>query len=147
MPSGLGRLRGLQRLPLFIIGEEELGHTIAELQHLRGELTIKCLCNVQDPVEAMDAKRRSKTNLQWLELCWDINEFWSEKLLPSKSTIVEELVIENLRPPHNLMFLRIDKYAGSTCPAWLREMDPSSPFSSLKVLELLNLPNLTEWFL
>ncbi|XP_072976844.1 putative disease resistance protein RGA1 [Typha angustifolia] len=73
MPSCLGRLSKLEKLPMFIIGREP-GRTIAELQQLnmlRGDLTILGLAKVKDAEEAKMANLIAKTSLRRLGLGWE----------------------------------------------------------------------------
>ncbi|MQL91585.1 hypothetical protein Taro_024200 [Colocasia esculenta] len=133
MPRGIGKLTALQTLPIFIVGKDEGGASIAEMEDLnnvRGSLFILDLHNaVHIPEHAKVANLKSKKHIEILRLDWD-NGNDAEAVSASEQ---DEQVLENLQPCPDLKELVIDKkYRGIKFPRWLG--DPS--FSSLKLVSL-----------
>ncbi|KAK6260999.1 hypothetical protein SCA6_015473 [Theobroma cacao] len=116
LPNGIGDLRSLQTLPVFIVGKEA-SCSIAELQNLdlHGELEIRNLENVSNSRCSKSAKRanlKEKWNLQSLKLWWEhVDEVHVKENV--------EHVIEGLQPSFELKKLEIKNYVGSKFPGWL----------------------------
>lgn len=141
MPPGLGKLHKLQTLPLFIVGDEP-GSSIVELQDLnllRSELKIRCLGNVIDPAEAMEAEIGAKTSLQSLELYWDRGAVDAALPTPASGNNLDENVLENLQPHSRIKHFTIEGYDGNVFPKWLTNPEALSQFSYLKKLSIYNL--------
>ncbi|XP_028084984.1 putative disease resistance protein RGA3 [Camellia sinensis] len=90
MPTNRGQLTCLQRLSIFIVGQDE-GYQISELKELNlgGELSIKELENVRNSEDAKRANLKSKLDLISLNLCWSDS---NKESIPKN---VEE-ILENL---------------------------------------------------
>ncbi|XP_028084985.1 putative disease resistance protein RGA3 [Camellia sinensis] len=90
MPANMGQLTCLQRLSIFIVGQDE-GYQISELKELNlgGELSIKELENVRNSEDAKRANLKSKLDLISLNLCWSDS---NKESIPKN---VEE-ILENL---------------------------------------------------
>ncbi|KAL7188018.1 hypothetical protein ACSBR1_037958 [Camellia fascicularis] len=118
MPPNIGQLTYLKTLNVFIVGQSK-GCSLAELKclNLGGQLCIKNLERVRNPMVAKEANLVEKQNLCRLELYWeyDLAEFGSRKDVES------ELVIEALEPHPNLKALVIQGYKGSQFPLWMRD--------------------------
>ncbi|XP_055959666.1 putative disease resistance protein RGA3 [Mercurialis annua] len=115
LPPKIGELSSLQTLTAFIVGRKR-GCYLSELKrlNLKGELRIKHLERVGNPVEAKEANLNEKENLNRLRLIWDHNN-------GSESSEHAEKVLEFLEPHPNLQFLQIRGYAGVVFPHWMHE--------------------------
>ncbi|KAB1224840.1 putative disease resistance RPP13-like protein 1 [Morella rubra] len=110
MPVQMGRLKYLETLTKFIVGEhngsriEELG----KLANLRGSLEISELQNVASPRDASNASMKDKRHLKKLVLGWNA----------AVTTISESQknVLDSLQPHTNLKILVIWHYSGT--PKW-----------------------------
>ncbi|KAF9664153.1 hypothetical protein SADUNF_Sadunf17G0126500 [Salix dunnii] len=129
MPFGMGQLMCLRKLSRFIVGKEE-GRCIGELEklnNLAGELSITCLENVKNLIDARKANLRSKRALLSLTLSWHGN---GQSLLycrPSPITSIPnneaEEVLGGLQPPSNLKKLTLIRYCGSKFPSWMMNLN------------------------
>ncbi|KAJ1413510.1 Leucine-rich repeat domain superfamily [Sesbania bispinosa] len=126
MPKQFGKLKNLQVLDLFYVGEgskcniEELG----ELNNLHGTLQIMKLQNVVNPLDALAANMKTKKHLVKLMLEWGEKHDDSEK---------EKEVLEKLQPSKHLKELSIWKYGGKQFPDWFGD---NSLLSNVVSLEL-----------
>ncbi|TVU39681.1 hypothetical protein EJB05_13113, partial [Eragrostis curvula] len=148
MPSGLGELTELQRLPFFTVGNESAGcgiEKLSELVNLRGHLHIKGLNNL-DSAQAAMANLSNKLGIQRLTLEWSEPTNFSKNLsdlqsnalngradnrAPGSSTIADQ-VLKCLKPHSNLEELTIKGYNGSFLPTWLGWL----PLNRLSCIEL-----------
>ncbi|CAM0878425.1 unnamed protein product [Alopecurus aequalis] len=152
MPPDLGQLTSLKTLTYFVVGSTPDCSTIRELRDLNlgGELKLSCLQHVTEE-DAKSSGIGSKENLVSLSLEW------------SDDTIGEQdqqkCVLDALKPPAVLEFLRIRSYKGTDFPSWftyltmlqhLRELhldgctmcDDFPQFGLFKALEVLVLKRL-----
>lgn len=154
MPANMGQLTCLQRLSIFIVGQDE-GYQISELKELNlgGELSIKELENVRNSEDAKRANLKSKLDLVSLNLCWSDS---NKESIPKN---VEE-ILENLRPNSNLKKLSISFYQGSRFPNWMsglvfknvveislescrcERLPPLGKLTSLKILKISSMDSL-----
>ncbi|CAJ1977959.1 unnamed protein product [Sphenostylis stenocarpa] len=114
MPVHLGKLNNLQvMMSSFMVGESS-EFSIQQLGDLslRGGITIEHLENILNPLDAMAADLKSKTNLVELTLKW--NDSWNFADLMKESE-----VLENLQPSKYLEKLSIWNYGGTQFPSWL----------------------------
>ncbi|XP_028053766.1 disease resistance protein RGA2-like [Camellia sinensis] len=113
MPDQMGQLTCLQRLSMFIVGQDE-GYQIGELKELNlgGTLSIKRLENVRNLEDAKKVNLKRKQDLISLEL------YWSKSNEENISKNVEE-VLESLEPNSNLKKLSINFFQGSKFPNWM----------------------------
>ncbi|GKV29385.1 hypothetical protein SLEP1_g38318 [Rubroshorea leprosula] len=124
MPANLGRLTKLQTLPLFFVSTtkgckiEELG----SLRGLKGGLGIRKLDLVEGKSEAEKAKLHEKA-VDVLQLCWRKE---------GNRDILDEDVLEGLRPHSNIRRLSIEGYGGRNLASWMLK-------SSKELLSLNNL--------
>ncbi|CAL5422949.1 unnamed protein product [Camellia sinensis] len=111
MPDKMGQLTCLQRLSMFIVGQDE-GYQIGELKELNlgGTLSIKRLENVRNSEDAKKANLKGKHDLISLELCWSNEENRPKNV---------EVVLESLQPNSNLKKLSINCFQGSKFPNWM----------------------------
>ncbi|XP_044496195.1 putative disease resistance protein RGA3 [Mangifera indica] len=130
MPQKMGQITCLQTLTLFVVSEK--GSHLAELKglNLGGELHIKYLERVGNPLDAKEANLLGKQNLRRLTLSW---EQVSESELPENA----EEVLDALEPPRNLEHLVIRKYKGVQFPLWVNDQNLSKVVS----IELSQCPN------
>ncbi|KAJ4962940.1 hypothetical protein NE237_022879 [Protea cynaroides] len=116
MPIGIGRLRHLQTLSIFIVGMKS-GCRISELQglNLKGQLHIKGLEKVKNSMDAKEANLIRMINLESLTLSWSSN---------TKTHIQENAgeVLEGLQPPASIQILRIENYHGMKFPCWMEDL-------------------------
>lgn len=104
MAPNIGQLTYLKTLNVFIVGQSK-GCSLAEL----GQLRIKNLERVRNPMEAKEANLVEKKNLCRLELYWEYDLAKSG----SRKDVESELVLEALEPHPNLKALVIQGYKGS----------------------------------
>ncbi|XP_075486379.1 disease resistance protein RGA2-like [Primulina tabacum] len=125
-PPGIGELTSLQRLSVFIVGEDS-AHQISQLKELNlgGELSIRGLENVRNLKVVKAANMITKRNLVSLNLSWTsrANKISMEHF---------EVTLEDVQPHHNLEQICISSYQGSRFPNWM-----SSPaFINLREITL-----------
>ncbi|XP_028065745.1 putative disease resistance protein RGA3 [Camellia sinensis] len=149
MPDQMGQLTCLQRLSMFLVGQDE-GYQVGELKELNlgGTLSIKRLENVRNSEEAKKANLKGKHDLISLELYWSKS---NEENIPKN---IKE-VLESLEPNSNLKKLRINFFQGSKFPNWMlglvlknlveislrdcercEHLPPLGKLQSLKILEI-----------
>ncbi|KAK9205495.1 hypothetical protein WN943_015762 [Citrus x changshan-huyou] len=136
MPFGIKELKNLQVLSNFIVGTGTRSSGLKDLKRLtllNGELCISRLENVNDPREAKEAALWEKKNLETLAL------LWRSKFDSSRREVLEESVLDVLKPYPNIKKLTIMCYGGQRFPSWIG--DPS--FSVIEVLKLENCENCT----
>ncbi|XP_044496190.1 putative disease resistance protein RGA3 [Mangifera indica] len=131
MPPRIGQITCLQTLTLFIVGKRK-GYHLAELKDLNlgGELHIKYLQRVCNPLDAKEANLLGKQNLRRLTLSWE--QVGESELLENA-----EEVLEALEPPRNLEHLVIEGYKGAHFPLWLNDQNLSKVVS----IELMGCSN------
>ncbi|KAF9593430.1 hypothetical protein IFM89_022896 [Coptis chinensis] len=110
MPSGIGKLTGLQTLSEFVVGVE-LGQIkeLKDMNNIRGSLCIKQLERVSQGQEAEEANLASKKYLDRLELQWSNTDF----------PIQVELILNNLEPHKSLKELVLKRYRAGQFPPWV----------------------------
>ncbi|MED6187660.1 hypothetical protein PIB30_078481, partial [Stylosanthes scabra] len=113
MPKGMSKLKHLNLLTRYIVGEHE-ENGIRELGPIdvHGLFRISKLENVNNSSEALEAKMGNKKHINILELEW----------LPNDDTVdveTERDILKELRPHSNLKELSIDGYRGEIFPNWL----------------------------
>ncbi|CAN6356779.1 unnamed protein product [Urochloa humidicola] len=172
LPAGCGNLTRLQQLGLFVIGDSAKHARISELENLNklnGELQIKNLKYVRDPVDAENVLLKEKVGIRKLSLDWyakgevQASDMEGENFVGVRTE--EELIfgmekdlhlLNCLEPPSEIEKLRISGYRGPQLPHWMMKQNdscdlsdidmpkPSSPpqFFCLTNLVLKNLPNL-----
>lgn len=151
-PPGIGELTSLQRLSVFIVGEDS-AHQISQLKELNlgGELSIRGLENVRNLEDVKAAKMITKRNLASLNLSWTrgTNKISVEHF---------EAILEGIQPHHNLEQIHISSYQGSMFPNWMsspafinlseitlercencEHLPPLGKLPALKVLQLISL--------
>ncbi|PAN10488.1 hypothetical protein PAHAL_2G096500 [Panicum hallii] len=134
MPSGIGELTRLQRLPFFAIGNEPAGCGIEELNelvNLRGHLHITGLNNL-DGAKAATANLWNKLGIQKLTLEWSELTNFNKPLCDPQGNAVggisdrqgpgfsaaKDQVLKCLKPHSDLEELSIKHYNGSFSPTW-----------------------------
>ncbi|KAJ3681638.1 hypothetical protein LUZ60_014211 [Juncus effusus] len=125
--AGIGTLVNLQELKEFIVSKYT-GYKIIELKNLnvlREHLCIKGLENVADADEANEARLCAKENLRVLHLIWEENR---------NGIIMDDKVLENMKPHTELKDLMIKGYASKKFPTWIG----SSSFSDLQSVLISN---------
>ncbi|XP_055959911.1 putative disease resistance protein RGA3 [Mercurialis annua] len=135
MPSGLGRLTCLERLPLFVVGND-WGGSIQELERLnelRGKLSLNHLENVRGKEEAEKANLKMKKMIKSLKFGWTEGS--------SIENRNNEEVLEALEPHPNIESIKIEDYMGENFPAWVLMMQVSSEGGSFTLFN--NLVKLT----
>ncbi|GLU15075.1 hypothetical protein SLE2022_316020 [Rubroshorea leprosula] len=130
MPREIGHLTSLQTLPLFVVSRANLDQ-LGCLSQLGGALKI---CNLEFAramsSETVKANLDKKTKLYELEVGWNRNNEGYNNYE----------VLEGLRPPSNLKYLKIEGYKGEKFPSWLEmgvnSFGDSSPLNNLLTLKL-----------
>ncbi|XP_073037965.1 disease resistance protein RGA2-like [Primulina eburnea] len=112
-PPGIGELTSLQRLSIFIVGEDS-AHQISQLKELNlgGKLSIRGLENVRNLEDVKSANMITKRNLVSLNLTWtsSANKISKEHF---------EVTLEYIQPHHNLEQICVSSYQGSRFPNWM----------------------------
>ncbi|CAN6165814.1 unnamed protein product [Urochloa humidicola] len=156
MPSGIGELTRLQRLPYFAIGNESAGCGIQELNelvNLRGHLHITGLNNL-DGAQAAAANLWNKLGIQKLTLEWSELTNFSKSLCDQQGNAMsgisdgrgpgsrpaKDQVLKCLKPHSNLEELSIKNYNGSFSPTWSGWL----PLDRLTSIELKDCHNCEE---
>ncbi|KAM6570799.1 hypothetical protein CsatB_018784 [Cannabis sativa] len=140
MPQGINEMKYLQILPKVLLSDKhnDDGFKITELanaEHLRGELEISGLENINDAKEASKANLKGKKDLKQLTLRWNNDVDGVD------SSQVELDVLDALRPHTNLKHLVIESYRGTTFSNWISDY-------ALSNLVLISLKNCKScWFL
>ncbi|XP_073027903.1 disease resistance protein RGA2-like [Primulina eburnea] len=112
-PPGIGELTSLQRLSVFIVGEDS-AHQISQLKELNlgGELSMRGLENVRNLEDVKAANMITKRNLESLNLSWTSGA--------NKNSMEHfEATLEGIQPHHNLEKIHISSYQGSRFPNWM----------------------------
>ncbi|KAF5193594.1 Disease resistance protein rga2 [Thalictrum thalictroides] len=112
MPSGLGKLTGLQTISEFIVGPESgQMKELKGMNNIRGSLCIKKLEKVNNPEEALEANLANKKYIERLELQWTstedagTDEHVLDKLMTSPHASLKELIFRS--------------YGGRMFPNWV----------------------------
>ncbi|XP_004498674.2 putative disease resistance protein At3g14460 [Cicer arietinum] len=119
IPVQIARLQNLQTLSDFAISNHRDGLKARELgkfPHLKGNLSISKLQNINDPFDAFEANLKMKEQIDNLELQWIPH---GSNDTTSQSSQIEALVLEQLQPSTNLKNLTIKGYGGTSFPNWL----------------------------
>ncbi|XP_027157960.1 putative disease resistance RPP13-like protein 1 [Coffea eugenioides] len=115
MPSGIDQLTSLQTLSKVVVSKHggfrlnDLGN----LSLLAGSLAILGLQNVKNVQEARDANLKNKRDLDELVLAWN-SEYDG-----SLSKVLQQDLLEALRPHTNLTSLEIEFYKGDKFSSWV----------------------------
>ncbi|XP_034704787.1 putative disease resistance protein At3g14460 isoform X1 [Vitis riparia] len=118
---GIGRLKSLQRLTRFIVGQNNglrIGE-LGELSELRGKLYISDMENVVSVNDASRANMKDKSYLDELIFGW--GDECTNGVTQSGATTHD--ILNKLQPHPNLKQLSIRNYPGEGFPNWLG--DPS----------------------
>lgn len=141
-PLGIEHLVHLQTLPIYVVRTKarENGTTcssIVELEllnKLHRKLEILGLENVQSPEDAERAKLYNKAELRLLILEWSECAVRHEE-----NVVIDEAVLDKLRPHGNLRYIQCEGYRGRCFPKWVIDLPSSLP--NLVQVKLCNLPN------
>ncbi|XP_044498910.1 putative disease resistance protein RGA1 isoform X2 [Mangifera indica] len=128
MPYGMKKLKNLQVLSNFIVGEDTHSYLedLRSLSFLQGELHISELQNVTDLNHIQGQILSNKSKLKVLILEW-------RDQVNSQTRDVEMNLLDKLKPPVNLRELTIRGYGGESFPSWLRDL---SWLSNLRVFTI-----------
>lgn len=146
MPPQMGNLKNLQTLTNFVVSNYEGSSSIKELgqlQHLRGELCISGLQNVDVVEDVQKANLRQKEHLSKVTFQW-------QGYLTDPGSV--KAVLNALEPHTNLKELTISGYTGSSFPDWvgdssfirLESVHLSGSASCPSLLPLGKLPSLRD---
>ncbi|XP_074318057.1 disease resistance protein RGA2-like [Silene latifolia] len=122
MPKGLQKLTCLETLGYFVVGKPrtsvslygskaKLACDLADLgylDNLKGKLTVVLVDRSKDIVSEANAANLDRKVI--LEFTMEFK----------RSSIEDEMVLENLKPGANLEYLRIKNYGGKRLPSWMR---------------------------
>ncbi|CDP20801.1 unnamed protein product [Coffea canephora] len=128
MPSGIDQFTSLQTLSKVVVSKHggfrlnDLGN----LSLLAGSLAILELQNVTNVQEARDANLKNKRDLDKIVLAW--NSEYDDSL----SKVLQQDLLEALRPHKNLTSLEIEFYKGDKFSSWVGD----SSFSTLVKVSL-----------
>ncbi|XP_044499053.1 putative disease resistance protein At3g14460 [Mangifera indica] len=134
MPYGMKKLKNLQVLSNFIVGEDTRSYLedLRSLSFLQGELHISELQNVTNQNHVQEQILSNKSKLKVLILEW-------RDQVNSQATDVEMNLLDKLKPPINLRKLTIRGYGGASFPSWLGDL---SWLSNLRVFTIEKCPQL-----
>ena len=131
MPSHISRLKNLQKLSNFIVGQKgrsRIGE-LGVLSDIGGRLEISEMQNVVCARDALGAKMKEKRHLDELALKWSNeglkwgDEGWGGEALKRSNVDTNDViqcgVLNNLQPHPNLKQLTIERYPGKTFPDWI----------------------------
>ncbi|XP_054790915.1 putative disease resistance protein RGA1 isoform X2 [Prosopis cineraria] len=112
MPMNIGRLKHLKNLTAFYVGKQSGSNTkeLGKLNYLQGCLQISQLENINDAIDAREAKMKDKKYLNELYLKWIGNNEDSQN---------ERSILEVLQPHVNLKKLFIHNYGGTRFANWI----------------------------
>ncbi|XP_034703857.1 putative disease resistance protein At3g14460 isoform X2 [Vitis riparia] len=131
---GIGRLKNLQRLTRFIVGQNNglrIGE-LGELSKIQGKLHISNMENVVSVNDASRANMKDKSYLDELIFDWDYKSYLDELIFDwdylrtygvTQSGATTHDILNKLQPHPNLKQLSIRNYPGEGFPNWLG--DPS----------------------
>lgn len=130
-PRGIGGLRNLQQLNMFVLDRDDKYASLSELENLdllSDELCITNIRALKSLSEAKNAQLERKQNLEMLIL------HWGGKGMNNKLSLE---VLNCLRPNKNIKRLTIWDYPATIYPKWMREMENNtSVFPNLTFMEL-----------
>ncbi|MED6148291.1 hypothetical protein PIB30_051739 [Stylosanthes scabra] len=137
MPKGMSKLKHLNLLGYYIVGEHE-ENGIRELGPIdvHGSFCISKLENVKNSSEALEAKMANKKHIKILELEWS----WFSKYDDAVDVETERDILKELRPHENLKELSILGYRGEIFPDWLG----LSSYSNITELTMYSCKNCRE---
>ncbi|KAL7159854.1 hypothetical protein ABFS83_01G054700 [Erythranthe nasuta] len=151
MPSKIGELTSLKTLSVFIVGRNR-GNQLEELQCLKlgGNLTIRHLERVENPMDAKKANLAEKENLRYLYLEWEHENTTISKSSGEEDIERHEKVLEALEPHPHLEKLEIKGFGGRHFPVWMSnstlaklvEIDIKGCDNCLHLSQLGELPHL-----
>ncbi|CBI23755.3 unnamed protein product, partial [Vitis vinifera] len=130
MPSDICKLKNLQSLSTFIVGQNG-GLSLGALRELSGSLVLSKLENVACDEDALEANMKDKKYLDELKFEWD-NENTDVGVVQNRRDI-----LSSLQPHTNVKRLHINSFSGLSFPVWVG--DPS--FFNLVDLGLQNCNN------
>ncbi|MED6108116.1 hypothetical protein PIB30_020562 [Stylosanthes scabra] len=113
MPKGMSKLKHLNLLGCYVVGEHE-ENGIRELGPIdvHGSFYIFKLENVNSSSEALEAKMGNKKHINILLLAWRSDG-------DTVDVETERDILKELRPHQNLKELSIERYRGEIFPDWL----------------------------
>ncbi|KAL4338672.1 hypothetical protein AHAS_Ahas12G0233600 [Arachis hypogaea] len=123
MPKRMSKLKDLQILCYYIVGEREengIGE-LGELVNLQGSFRIKKLENVVDSSEAWKARMVDKKYISDLYLKWSSGE--DSDIVNSQ---IEKDVLCKLEPHNDLKYLKIKGYRCTVFPDWVDRVHQAS---------------------
>ncbi|XP_062116755.1 putative disease resistance RPP13-like protein 1 [Humulus lupulus] len=113
MPLQISKMKNLQTLNRFVVGENEFVITLLEgLQDLRGTLRLFGLENVDSVEDVLEAKLKNKKFLTQIHL------FWAKTHKPHDSEREKE-ILSALEPHASLKAFTIRGYRGNSFPNWI----------------------------
>ncbi|CBI24815.3 unnamed protein product, partial [Vitis vinifera] len=144
---GIGRLKSLQRLTYFIVGQKN-GLRIGELRELskiRGTLHISNVNNVVSVNDALQANMKDKSYLDELILNWESGWVTNGSITQHDATTDD--ILNSLQPHPNLKQLSITNYPGARFPNWLGDSSfhGNASFQSLETLSFEDMLNWEKW--
>ncbi|GMI63552.1 hypothetical protein like AT3G14470 [Hibiscus trionum] len=116
LPPGLGNLTRLQNLHAFQVLKGTTGHGIGELKDM-ADLTGKLhISNLENAVNASEAKLNQKGRLEKLVLEWSDKHFNNQE-----DEVRAERDLKDLQPHSNLKELALHHFNGSNFPSWMTD--------------------------
>ncbi|XWS42774.1 hypothetical protein CRYUN_Cryun16bG0043200 [Craigia yunnanensis] len=114
LPPRMGNLTSLQNLHAFPVSGTS-GHGIEELKDMTNLTGTLHILNLENAVNAAEAKLNGKESLQKLVL------EWSDKDFNQEDDVRAERGLKDLQPHSNLKELALDHFKGSNFPSWMTD--------------------------
>ncbi|XP_040990974.1 putative disease resistance protein RGA3 [Juglans microcarpa x Juglans regia] len=114
LPPRMGNLTNLHNLHAFRVGNEN-GYRIEELKNMEHLSKTLHISNLENAVNAGEAKLNEKKNLDKLTF------EWSDRVPNTQDEAAERSVLEDLQPHPDLKELQVFRYGGNEFPTWMSE--------------------------
>ena len=137
---GIGRLKNLQRLTHFVVGQKSGSRMeeLRELSEIRGTLHISNVKNAMSVNDALQANMKGKSQLDELILNWESGWSTNDSGIIQQHDATTAAILDKLQPHPNLKRLSIKNYPGVRIPNWFGD---TSVLNNLVSLELRGCEN------
>ena len=117
---GIGRLKNLQRLTHFVVGQKSGSRMdeLRELSEIRGTLHISNVKNAMSVNDALQANMKGKSQLDELILNWESGWSTNDSGIIQQHDATTDDILGKLQPHPNLKRLSIINYPGLRFPNW-----------------------------
>ena len=132
---GIGRLKNLQRLTHFIVGQKSgtRMEELRELSQIRGTLHISNVKNAMSVNDALQANMKGKSQLDKLILNWESAWRTNDSGIIQQRDATTTDILDKLQPHPNLKRLSIRNYPGLSFPNWFGDTSVLNNLVSLQL--------------